>query len=134
MSPNGELAVIERRYARARRLEHFLGVRRDLANDAFVVVLEWGPALRLPEEWRLAHRQPDQSAEIREQALRTAKDVLHEAYELVAPAWPQDRREDARVVDEQSAVARQSLEESHPQLSPKLLRRAVNQANYTHAK
>ena len=129
-----ELRVIRRNYMRARQIERLLRRRRDLANDALEVVLEWGPAMRLPESWRLEQRQPKESASEREAALAEAHEVTHAAYELTAAAWPRDRREIASEVDEVSQAARSSLAARYPHLERGSLSRAVNQANYTHAK
>jgi hypothetical protein len=129
-----DLGGIKRRYARARRIERLFGRRHDLANDAMLVVLEWGPPMRLPEEWRLEQRQPTESDSRRQEALAEAHVVRHAAYELTAPAWPLDRREVPSEVDRHAAIARQELAARHPYLSAHLLARAVSQANYTHAK
>jgi hypothetical protein len=59
---------------------------------------------------------------------------MHAAYELTSPAWPRDRREVASDVDRQSAIARLELATQYPSLSTRSLARAINQANYTHAK
>jgi hypothetical protein len=134
MTERPELRGIRRRYARARRVERLFRRRQDLANDALLVALEWGPPMRLPEPWRLEQRQPTVSAGRRDAALAEAHEVTHAAYELTAAAWPQDRQEVASEVDRVAESARQTLAIRYPHLSQVSLRRAVNQANYTHAK
>jgi hypothetical protein len=129
-----ELRRIRRRYVRARRVERLLRRTHDLANDAVLVVLEWGPAARLPESWRLEQRQPKENASSREAALAEAHEVTHAAYELTAPAWPQDGRENFSDVDRMSEAARAALAARYPHLDRASMRRAVNQANYIHAK
>lgn len=134
MSEAPDLSGIKRRYARARRLERLFGRRHDLANDALLVVLEWGPPMRLSEEWRLEQRQPTVVDSRRLEALAEAHAVTHAAYELTSPAWPIDRREVASEVDRQSVLARHELATRYPYLSTPSLARAVRQANYIHAK
>ncbi len=129
------LQRIQRRYSFVRRVERLLGdKRRSLANDALQVVLEWGPQARLSEVWRLQQRQPEESLNRIETALEAAHAIAHEAYELTDQAWPRDQREIASEVDRAAALAREALTRRHPDLDPGLLRRAVSQANYTHAK
>lgn len=108
--------------------------RRSLSDDALFVVLEWGPAMRLPEVWRLQQRQPTVPATSCEAALAEAHSVTHMAYELTTEAWPRDRREDPKEVDRVSKAAVAKMIERYPDLDPASLRRAINQANYTHAK
>ena len=129
-----ELRSIRLRYVRARRVERILRRPHDLANDALLVVLEWGPAARVPESWRLEQRQPKENASRREAALAEAHEVTHAAYELTAPAWPPDRREIAGEVDRVSQAARSALAARYPHLDRASMRRAVSQANYAHAK
>jgi hypothetical protein len=87
VSERPELRGIRRRYARARRVERLFRRRHDLANDALLVVLEWGPPMRLPEPWRLEQRQPKVSAIRRDAALAEALGVTRAADELTAAAW-----------------------------------------------
>lgn len=129
-----ELHRIRRRYVLARRFERLLRRRQDLANDALLVVLEWGPPMRLPEPWRLAQRQPKVGASQRDVALADAHEVTRAAYELTAVAWPVDRREVPSEVDRASESARRALAARYPHLLRGSLSRAVDQANYTHAK
>ena len=130
-----ELERIQRRYSLVRRAERLTGRKpRSLANDALHVVLEWGPQARLSEVWRLQQRRPGDSLSRLKAALEGAHAITHEAYELTDEAWPRERREIGSEVDRVSALARQELERRHPDVEPDLLRRAVSQANYTHAK
>ena len=99
-----------------------------------LVVREWGPAMRLPEPWRLEKRLPGVTADRRAAALAEAHVVRRRAYELTAEAWPHDGREDVDDVQRVSEPAAAPLMSRYPQLDPRSLRRAVNQANYTHAK
>jgi hypothetical protein len=128
------LGVCQRRYARARRFERLFRRGNSLANDALLVVLEWGPAMRLPEPWRLEQRQPKESVSRREAALAEALEVKDVAYELTAVAWPRDRREVPSEVVHTAKLALEALTSQYPDLDRGSLRRAVNQANYAHAK
>ena len=130
-----QLRRIRRRYALARTRERLL--RRgapSLDNDALRVALEWGPAARISEEWRLQQRQPKVPAQGITSALEHAHRVCHEAYTLTAGAWPPDRREIGAEVDRHARQALQALKARYPGLEPDLLLRAVSHANYTHAK
>lgn len=125
---------IRRSYVRARNIERLLRRRRDLENEALLVILEWGPAMRLPEQWRLEQRQPKETAIRREAALAEAHEVTHAAYELTAPAWPPDRPQDWGEVDRVGHEALEELGVRYPHLDRASLRRAVNQAYYSPAK
>lgn len=134
MNERPELEGIRRRYVRARRRERWLRQRGSLANEALLVVLEWGPPMRLPESWRLQQRWPEAGASERGAVLEAAHAVTHAAYELLTRAWPRDTREDPQEVDRASKDALQVLRATYPELEPDSLKRAVSQANYTHAK
>lgn len=129
-----DLDGIKRRYRRARRIERLRRRRKDLANEALLVVLEWGPAMRLPEEWRLEQRRPTERDIDRAAALADAHEVTGVAYDLTAAAWPPDRRQEWGEVDRVAQFAREELAARYPHLDQISLRRAVNQANYSHAK
>lgn len=128
-----ELRGVRRQYAVARRLDTLVR-RRSLSDDALVVVLEYGPARRLPESWRLQQRQPKVSEQCREAALAEAHEVTASAYELTERAWPSDRSDVWSEVDRVAKIALEALVAMYPDLDRRSLSRAVNQANYTHAK
>jgi hypothetical protein len=128
-----DLPDVRRRYAVGHRLDPLFR-RRSLSDDALLVVLEYGPARRLPESWRLQQRQPKVSDARREVALAEAHEITHSAYELTASAWASDRREVSRDVDRVAKIALEALASRYPHLNRGSLSRAVSQANYTHAK
>lgn len=134
MNIRPELDGIRRGYRRARLVERVLHRRRDLANEALLVVLEWGPAMRLPEEWRLEQRRPADSTRDRAAALANAHEVTGAAFDLTAAAWPPDRAQQWGEVDRVAQSALEVLGTRYPHLDRKSLRRAINQANYSHAK
>ena len=125
---------IERRYERELRADEAPGGPSSLADDALTVVLEWGPAKRLSETWRLERRQPSASAAERASALAASHEVTRAAYDLTSEAWPRDGREDPADVDRVAAEALETLSLRYPQLMRASLRRAIGLANYTHAK
>jgi hypothetical protein len=98
------------------------------------VVLEWGSAIALDPGWRLAQRHPSASPEARAAALVTAKQIEHEAYVLLGPAWPTDPGAVARDVDETSREVQHELARRYPGVRASLLGAVVSRANYYHAK
>jgi uncharacterized protein (DUF433 family) len=136
MSETADLRELKLSYAHRRQADESSGQRSSLSDDALIVVLEFGPERRLSQEWRLEARRPlDGSAE-RESSLAVAHAVTQLAYERIAEAWPHDRR--SSVPDEVSyRVDGETLEAltlQYPHLNRELLRQAVDQANYVHAK
>jgi hypothetical protein len=129
-----ELAAIRQEYIEERRAEAVAPGAGSLANQALRVVLEWGPAKRLPEAWRLEQRAPGANAADRESALANAHYLEDAAYALTAEAWPHDRREIAADVDRVAAAAMVTLASRYSEIDADLLRRAISQANYYHAK
>lgn len=123
---------IERQYVRERLMDVSSGRRNSLADDALVVVLEWGPPRRLSEMWRLETRQASVGPAEREAALAAARAVAHLAYELTARAWPHDGREGPIEGERVDAEALETLSSRHPDLDRESLRRAIWQGNYTH--
>ena len=125
---------IKRRYSREQRARRLLRRVSSLQDEALYVVLEWGPPMRLPEAWRLRERQPGENDEARATALDVAHGVTGLAHELTGEAWVLDGREDPEEVDRVSRRAVAEISARFPDLDPGSLRRAVSQANHTHAK
>lgn len=90
--------------------------------------------MRVPETWRLRQRQPTTSDADRHAALAEAHEVTQAAYRLTDAAWPTDRRQLWSEVDRLTKIAVEELAARYPHLKRRSLSRAVNQANYTHAK